>query len=92
MSYQLAPRHEALIERLITTGTYPNVDQVIDDALSLLDQEARLTDLRAKLQRGLEALDHGESTVFSADWSAGRVQIARERVAAGDQPSPDVCP
>lgn len=92
MPRQLAPDHEALVERMIASGRYADADQVIGEALRLLEEHERLQQLRAKLQTGLDQLDRGEGIPFTAEWSADRVRVARERAAAGEQPHPDVCP
>jgi len=92
MPRQLAPDHEAVVERMVASGQYGEADQVIGEALRLLEEHERLQQLRAKLTIGLDQLDRGEGIPFAAEWSADRVRVARERAAAGALPHPDVCP
>ncbi len=92
MSRQLSPQHEAVVARIIASGRYENADDVIGQALDLLEEHELIDQPRAKLQSGIDQLDRGEGIVYSAQWSAERACIARERAAAGATPHPDVCP
>lgn len=92
MARQLAPDHEALVDRIIASGPFSDADQVIGEALRLLEEQVRLQQLRAKLQIGLDQLDRGEFIPWTLELTADRLRVARERVAAGEKPHPDVCP
>ena len=65
---------------------------MIEQALQTLDEQNRLWELRAKLKSGIDQLDRGEGVTFTPEWSASRVQVARERAVAGETPSSDVRP
>jgi putative addiction module CopG family antidote len=56
VSRQLTVEHEMLIERIIETGEYSDANQVLNEALQLLEEQARLSALRRKLQIGLESV------------------------------------
>ncbi|MGI8475420.1 MAG: ribbon-helix-helix domain-containing protein [Thermomicrobiales bacterium] len=92
MTRRLTQRHEELVERIIAGGQYADADEVIDQALRLLDERQRSRELRAKLQIGVDQLHRGEGIPFTSEWSADRVRVVRERAAAGETPHPDVCP
>ena len=89
MAPQLTPQHEALIERLMTSGHFSNADQVISEALQLLDERARLEQLRAKLQIGL---DSGAGVELTPELMDALDREAEEAYQRGEKPSPDVCP
>ena len=93
MAIALTDAQLALIDRIIARGHYENAVSVVDEALRrLAEREQRFDELREKLQAGLDQLDRGESHVFTATWSEERLERARQRLAAGDTPNPDVCP
>ena len=93
MPIQLAADLEARIRQKVDGGFFLDHDQVIREALRLLDeQDQTLAPLRAQLQSGRDQLARGEGVLFTPDWSTDRVRVARERAAAGDSPHPDVCP
>ena len=89
MPRQLTPQHEALIERLIISGRFNDADQVIDEAFRLLDERARLEQLRAKVQIGLDSGPGVELTPHLMDELEREAEEAYQR---GEKPSPDVCP
>ncbi len=66
MNVSLAPELEQLIDEKVTRGHYGTADEVIREALRLLDkwerlQAAGLAELKGEIQRGLEQLDRGEA-------------------------------
>ena len=90
MTVTLSPQAEAIVRELIDGGRYADTDEVIEQALQSLDERDRLKELRAKLQSGIDQLARGEGVTFTPEWSASRAQVARNRAAAGETPSPDV--
>jgi antitoxin ParD1/3/4 len=92
MTVTLTRHHQDLIERMIASGQYEDAEQVIGQALRLLEEHEQGQQLRAKLQTGIDQLDRGEGILFTPEWSAERHRVLRERVAAGETPNPDVCP
>lgn len=62
MTVELNPEQEALIAKQLATGRYHSRAEVIAEALELLDdqaqlEEAKLTRLRAEIQKGLASSD-----------------------------------
>jgi antitoxin ParD1/3/4 len=92
MTVELPPQLEAKIRQKIETGPYNTVGDVIEEALTALDERDRLHALREKLQVGLDQLDRGEGIPFTAERRAASRLGAARRAAAGDLPNPDVCP
>jgi antitoxin ParD1/3/4 len=64
----LDPRVEARIRERVESEPYASADEVIERALTLLDeQDQQLNSLRAKLQIGVDQLDRGEGIPFTVD-------------------------
>lgn len=60
----LTPHHEALIERLVTSGRYQNASEVLRAGLRELERqdgeyEAKLAALRAAVQLGIDDIEAG---------------------------------
>jgi antitoxin ParD1/3/4 len=92
MSVQLTPSAEAMIRQKVESGLYATVDEVIDEALRLLDEHDRLRQLRAKLDVGLAQIGRGEVVPFTPALVAEMKREARRMFHEGKLPSPDVCP
>jgi antitoxin ParD1/3/4 len=93
MTIKLATDVEARIRQKVENGSYADSDEVMREAMRLLDeQENQLAALRAKLQVGIDQLDRGEGIELTpALWDEIR-QEAIERHRRGEKPSADVCP
>ena len=93
MAMQLPPDIEARIQQKVAEGYFPDADEVIREAMRLLDaQERQLDELRAKLQIGLDQLDRGESVPFTPELIERIRRNADERFRRGERPKPDVVP
>lgn len=93
MPRQLTPQHEALIERIIVSGRYTDPDEIITEALGQLEaRERNLSELRAKLQVGLDELDRGESFELTDELWDEIERESEEAYLRGEKPDPDVCP
>ena len=93
MTIQLPTETESLIRQKVASGLYPTPEEAIATAIELLDEyDRRCAALQAALQSGIDQLDRGEGMELTAQWSADRVRVVRERAAAGEKPHPDVCP
>ena len=65
MTISLKPEQEQLIQAKLQSGKYETADQVIDEALQLLEKRDRhyekwLEETRKKVAVGIERLDRGE--------------------------------
>ncbi len=93
MAIQIPADVEARIQQKVAEGFFPDADEVIREAMRLLDeQERELEELRAKLQIGLDQLDRGEGIPFTPELMAKIRLEAAERYRRGERPNPDVCP
>jgi antitoxin ParD1/3/4 len=87
------PDIEASIRQKIERGRFPDVDEVLREAMRLLDdQERRLDALRAKIQIGLDEADRGEMDEWTPELRERLWREADEMHRRGEQPDPDVCP
>ncbi|MEH2055474.1 MAG: type II toxin-antitoxin system ParD family antitoxin [Nostoc sp.] len=63
MNISLKPEHEQFIQSQIQTGRYANVEELMNEALKLLQaREQRLEELRGKIVIGKEQIARGEVT------------------------------
>jgi antitoxin ParD1/3/4 len=65
MNVSLTPELEKLVTRKVESGLYQSASEVIREGLRLLDdhdhlRELQLTEVRKKIQTGLDQLDRGE--------------------------------
>lgn len=70
MTRQLTPQHEALVDRIVSTGQYQDADEVIGDALALFleEWERRLQWLKDELRPALEQEARGELIDVTPDY------------------------
>jgi antitoxin ParD1/3/4 len=93
MTIQIPADLEASIRQKVERGDFPDVSEVIREALRLLDEhERQIAQLRAKLQPGLDQLDRGEGVLFTPDLVTQMRHDAEERFHRGERPNPDVVP
>ena len=65
MNVSLTPELEKLVEKKVLSGRYQSASEVIREGLRLLDdqdqlRELHLSEVRKKIQAGLDELDRGE--------------------------------
>jgi putative addiction module CopG family antidote len=89
MSVTLTPEHEAMIQERIASGRYRDAQEVIGDALRLLEEHERLQHLRALLEVGQQDDD---LVTYTPELMDDIYRQAAERLRRGEEPSPDVCP
>jgi antitoxin ParD1/3/4 len=78
MTRQLTAKHEALVEQIVASGRYESADQVLDEALHLLqEREERRQWLRQELQKGFDQAERGELIEFTAEY---REEILRRAI------------
>ena len=80
MNISLTPELERLVDDRVKSGRYASASEVIREGLRLLEeQEAlkqqRLTEVRKKIDRGLEQLDQG----LGIPGSEARVRLRRNK-------------
>jgi Arc/MetJ-type ribon-helix-helix transcriptional regulator len=93
MPRQLSPQHEALIDRIAAAGHYTDVDDVITEALRLLDAHDRQVRwLRSKMATAAIQVERGEVVEFTDDFLDELDREVDERMRRGDTPGSDVCP
>ena len=81
----LTPQLEALVRQQLEGGPCRTADEVIAEALSLLDERDR----RRRLLAALDAGAQGEGIPFTAALLDEIDREVDERVRRGDAPSPD---
>jgi putative addiction module CopG family antidote len=92
MQIQLTPQIESIVKTLLETGDYHDQDEVIAEAVLLLEDERKLRELRAALAEGEEEIARGEFEEWTPELRARISAEARQMIAEGRQPNPDVCP
>lgn len=61
MNVSLTPELENLVNRKVKSGMYQTASEVIREGLRLLrERDGRLTELRADIRAGFEAVERGE--------------------------------
>ena len=83
MNISLTPHFEALIKNKIDSGHYTSINEVIREALGLLEErdqlhELKLEELRKEIQKGI---DSGESTTLDIESikTNGRLRLATQQ-------------
>jgi len=77
MTIHLSERREQFIRDLVQSGRYASEDEVIDEALQLLeerDEEARLVELRREIAIGIDQADRGELAPFDPHATLARIR------------------
>ena len=84
---------QRILDKLVESGRYGSLDEVVRDAVKLLDErETKRNELIAKLQVGIDQAARGESILWTPELRERTRESARRRAALGEQPNPDVCP
>ncbi|GAC1474137.1 MAG: hypothetical protein NVSMB9_23960 [Isosphaeraceae bacterium] len=78
MSVSLTPDLEQVVRRKVESGLYPSADEVLREALRLLDDRDRLRalkleELRKEIADGIEQVDRGEVAPLDMDVIRARV-------------------
>jgi antitoxin ParD1/3/4 len=80
MTIHLSEDGERLVRSLVQGGGYASEEEVIGEALKLLqerDERARLDDLRREIAVGIEQADRGELGPFDPHATLARVRSRR---------------
>jgi antitoxin ParD1/3/4 len=72
MNVLLKPEIEKFVAEKIKTGQYADASQIVNEALEVLKQQEDFTPeheayLRREVRRGIEQLDQGQHTDFTAE-------------------------
>jgi len=83
MNVSLTPTLEKLVQKRVASGRYGSASEVVREALRLLEQRdrldhARLRDLRASVDVGIQQLDRGEGMVLN-DKAVKRIKARGRR-------------
>ena len=92
MNVTLSPQLEALIQGKVASGRYSDANEVISEALELLEEHESTERLRAALAIGFEQLERGEEIPYTPESRATILHEVRNMVANGRKPKADVCP
>ena len=93
MALQITPQLEEKISRLVTEGRYANANEVVEHAMELLEEyDEQLTELRAKLQEGLDDIENGRVVEYTPDFMQRLIAESEEDARLGRPIDPDVWP
>ena len=92
MQVQLTAHIESIVRALVASGDYHDQEEVVAEAILLLDDERKLRTLRSSLAEAEDEIDQGEYVVWTPELRAELEREARQMVKEGRKPSPDVCP
>jgi antitoxin ParD1/3/4 len=87
MNIQLSGDREQIVRSFIQEGRFSSEDEVIDEALRLLqerDEQAKLADLHREIAIGIDQADRGELAPFDPHATLERI---RSRQATDKRPS-----
>ncbi len=81
MEVTLLPKYQAILADQLSSGRYPSVDEVFQEALDALakraEREKKMEEFRAYLQVGIDEIERGEGIETTVD------EIYAEVVAEG---------
>ena len=84
MNISIDERHVEHLRRKVESGSYPTLDAALDKALELLDAHdehatAAITDLRAEVKKGVEALQSGNYVEYTDETLPALVESVARR-------------
>jgi antitoxin ParD1/3/4 len=65
MNISLTPQLESMIRLKVEAGLYSNASEVVREALRLMEERDRLTQLRHELSKGIDQLQAGQGVLLS---------------------------
>jgi antitoxin ParD1/3/4 len=92
MTINLTSSQEMLIRQKVDTGLYRDANEVVDEALQLLDERDRLNRLKAAIDVGDEQIRRGQVVRWTPELLQQLIQQSEEKARQGIMPNPDVCP
>jgi antitoxin ParD1/3/4 len=82
MNVSLTPELEEIVAARVRSGRYASASEVIREALRLLEQQDRFSQLRHDVQLGIEQLDHRQSRPFDREAVKRIKRRGRRRTAS----------
>jgi antitoxin ParD1/3/4 len=92
MTVALDPQSEALIQKKVDSGLYPDAATVVREALRLLEEHDRLRYLRTALAEADAQIDSGDYVEWTPGLMDELIREADELARKGIDPDPDVRP
>jgi antitoxin ParD1/3/4 len=92
MNVSLTPELEAIIQERVESGRYSSANEVVRQALRLLEEHERLEHLRALLAIGEADERQGNLIEYTPELMDDIYREAEELFRRGAEPDPDVCP
>jgi putative addiction module CopG family antidote len=92
MQPTLSPQSVEVIQVLIKSGRYHDADEVIAEALLVLEEQERLAAFRAAVALGDEQIERGEVDLYTPELREKLMREAQQMAREGRKPHPDVCP
>jgi antitoxin ParD1/3/4 len=74
MTIHLSSDREQFVRALVQAGQYASEDEVIAEALQLLEEHNKLAVLRREIAIGIEQADRGELEPFDPDATLARIR------------------
>ena len=92
MEITLTPETEAVIRKKVADGRFASAGEVIEAAVTLLDERDKLEYLRGLLREAEEQTRQGKILEWTPELRRRLREEAEEMVRLGIPPNPDVCP
>jgi antitoxin ParD1/3/4 len=74
MQIDLTPELERYVREKVASGEYRSADEVIADALNLLDREQQMAELREAIEEGIAEFEAGRNTTATRRRAGRRVR------------------
>jgi len=93
MNVNLPEIEQNYIKNMVASGYYDNADVLVGDAIRLLHEQYSIkkNNLSKALELGEQDIKLGKTTVYTSDFLNDCEKLARENIAQGKKPNPDVC-
>ncbi len=92
MATQISPQLEQKIKALVASGQYADADDVLTQAVALLEsRNIKLEWLRVAIAEGDAQYERGETVLFSEELMDELERESEEAFLRGEQPGPDAC-
>jgi len=89
---QVSSQLAATVERMLNSGGYASIEDVLERALHLLEEQERWEHLQASLIEAEEQTERGELIEWTPRLRQQLRAEAQELARQGAKPDPDVCP